>query len=99
MTVPLSATADQRDRAAEAARSLRTYDGRVVLTLQGDRSARVESALDRAGIEPVVERADGQTRYLFVAPDGDGRELVRRLSPALDSVADSLVALRVPDVQ
>ena len=97
--VPLSATADQRDRAAEAARSLRTYDGRVVLTLQGDRSERVESALDRAGVEPVVERADGQTRYLFVAPDGDGRELVRRLSPALDSVADSLVALRVPDVQ
>jgi hypothetical protein len=82
-TTPLRTTADERRRSAESARSLRSYD----------------SALDRAGVDPVVERGDGQTRYLFTAPDGDGRELVRRLAPALQDVEDDLVAFRVPDVQ
>ena len=62
-TVPLSATPSSVARRAAAARSLRTYDGRVVLTLRGQRRRRVETALERAGVDPVVERADGQTRY------------------------------------
>ena len=94
--VPLRTTAEARHQAAVAARALQSYDGRVVLTLRGARSASVEAALDRAGIDPVVERADGQTRYSFVAPDEDGRYLVRRLTPTLRRVEDSVVALRVP---
>ena len=94
--VPLRTTAEARHQAAVAARALQSYDGRVVLTLRGARSASVEAALDRAGVDPVIERADGQTRYSFVAPDEDGRYLVRRLTPTLRKVEDSVVALRVP---
>jgi hypothetical protein len=94
--VPLRTTADARHRAAVAARSLQSYDGRVVLTLRGDGSDRVEAALARAGVDPLIERSDGQTRYSFVAPDEDGRYLVRRLTPTLRRVDDSVIALRVP---
>ncbi|MET0523584.1 MAG: M14 family zinc carboxypeptidase [Nocardioides sp.] len=94
--VPLRTSADARHQAAVAARSLQSYDGRVVLTLRGARSARVEAALDRAGIDALVERSDGQTRYSFAAPDEDGHNLVRRLTPVLRKVEDTVVALRVP---
>ena len=94
--MPLRSSADERRAAAAAARSLGSYDGRVVISLRGDRSTALESGLERLGITPVVERSAGQTRYSFVAPDGHGREVVRELEPSLRRVDDSLIALRVP---
>ena len=86
-TVPLSATAEQRRQAAAAARSLRTYDGRVVLTL---RAASVGDASRPRSSGPVSTRSSNaptaRPATRFLAPDGDGRELVRRLGPALRRV-------------
>jgi len=61
-----------------------------------DEPYAVETTLERVGVDPVVERADDQTRYTFVAPDGDCPELVRWLGPAPEGVGDERVALGFP---